>query len=121
MADALYTRLAGYEGIAVVPDDLLPCRQQDARPGRFWADRGTGGLRREKQLLIDHPCSCVGGPLLYTGRDMKRAHVGMCVGEGDRQGFTDYIAATLEAVKVPARKRAALFGFVERLKGDIVG
>jgi hemoglobin len=121
MADTLYVRLGGYDGIAAVADDLLPCRQQDVRLARFWADRGTDGLRWEKQLLIDHPCSCVGGPLLYTGRDMKTAHVGMCIGEGDRQGFTDYIAATLEAVKVPAGERAALFGFVERLKGDIVG
>lgn len=120
MADTLYARLGGHDGIAAVADDLLPCRQRDVRLGRFWADRGTDGLRREKQLLIDHFCSCVGGPLRYIGRDMKTAHVGMCIDEGDRQGFTGRIAATLEAFKVPAEERAALFGFVESLKGDIV-
>lgn len=121
MADTLYARLGGYDGIAAVADDPLPCRQQDVRLGRFRADRGADGLRREKQLLIDHLCSCVSGHLLYTGRDMKTAHVGMCIDGGDREGFTGHITATLEAVKVPAEERAGLLGFVERRKGDIVG
>jgi hemoglobin len=121
MADTLYARLGAYDGIAAIADDLLPCRQQDVRLGRFWAHRGTDALRREKQLLIDHLCSFVGGPLLHTGRDMKTAHVGRCIDGGDRQGFTGHIAATLEAFKVPAEERTALFGFVESLKGDIVG
>jgi hemoglobin len=120
MADTLYVRLGGYDGIAAVAEDLLPRLQQDVRLGRFWAHRGTDGLRREKQLLIDYFCSCAGGPLLYTGRDMKTAHVGMRIDEGDWQVFTDHIAATLDAFKVPAEERAAVLGFVESLKGDIV-
>jgi hemoglobin len=120
MADTLYARLGGYDGISVT-DDLLPHLQQDVRLGRFWAHRGTDGLRREKQLLIDHLFSRVRPPLLYTGRDSKTAHVGMCIDEGDRQGFTGRIAATLEVFKVRAEERAALLGFVGSLKGDIVG
>ena len=121
MADTLYAQLGGYDGIAAVADDLLPCRQQDVRLPRFWADRGADGLRRKKQLLIDHLCSCVSRHLLYTARDMKTAHVDMCIDGGGRQGFTGHIAATLEALRVLAEQRAALFGFVESLKGDIVG
>ena len=101
-------------------DALLPRLQGDARLGRFWAHRGTDGLRREKQLLIDYLCACVGGPLMYTGRDMKTVHAGMRIDEGDWQLFTRHIAATLEAFKVPAEERAAVLGFVESLKGDIV-
>lgn len=120
MADTLDARLAGYDGIAAVADDLLPRLSQAVRLTRFWAHRGTDGLRREKQLLIDYLCSCAGGPPLYTGRDMKRAHVGMRIDEGDGQLFAGHTAATLEAVKVPAEEHAAMLGFVESLKGDIV-
>ena len=120
MADTLYARLGGYDGIAAVADDLLPRLRQDVRLGRFWAHRGTDGLRREKQLLIDYLCACSGGPMLYTGRDMKTSHAGMRIDEGDWQVFTGHIAATLDAFKAPADERAAVLGFVESLKGDIV-
>jgi hemoglobin len=120
MAETLYARLGGYDGIAAVTDDLLPRLQGDARLGRFWAHRGTDGLRREKQLLIDFLCSCAGGPLLYTGRDMKTAHQGMRIDDGDWQVFNGHLAATLEAFRVPEEDRAAVLGFIESTKGDIV-
>jgi hemoglobin len=120
MTDTLYARLGGYDGVAAVTDALLPRLQQDPRLGRFWQHRGTDGLRREKQLLIDYLCACAGGPLLYTDRDMKTSHVGMRIDEGDWQVFIGHVAATLDAFKVPAEERAAVLAFVESLKGDIV-
>lgn len=46
------------------------------KTGRFWANRGDDGIEREKQLLIDYLCSNAGGPVYYTGRDMKLTHAG---------------------------------------------
>ena len=120
MAETLYVRLGGYDGIAAVTDDLLPRLQQDPRLGRFWQHRGTDGLRREKQLLIDYLCACAGGPLLYTGRDMKTSHAGMRIDEGDWQAFCGHVGKTLDSFKVPAEEREAVISFVESLKGDIV-
>jgi hemoglobin len=120
MAETLYARLGGYDGIAAVTDDLLPRLQQDPRLGRFWQHRGTDGLRREKQLLIDYLCACAGGPLLYTGRDMKTSHAGMRIDEGDWQAFCGHVGETLDSFKVPAEEREAVISFVESLKGDIV-
>lgn len=120
MADTLYAKLGSYDGIVAFTDGLLPKLMGDARLGRFWAHRGADGLRREKQLLIDYLCACSGGPTLYTGRDMKTSHAGMRIDEGDWQVFTGHVAATLDEFKVPAEERAAVLGFVESLKGDIV-
>jgi hemoglobin len=94
--------------------------QQDPRLGRFWQYRGTDGLRREKQLLIDYLRACAGGPLLYTGRDMKTSHAGMRIDAGDWQVFTGHIAATLDSFGVPAEERTAVLGFFESLKDAIV-
>jgi hemoglobin len=120
MADTLYARLGGYDGIAAVTDALLPRLQGDPRLGRFWQHRGADGLRREKQLLIDYFCACAGGPLLYTGRDMKTSHQGMRIDDGDWQVFTGHLAATLDSFTVPAEERDAVLGFIESLKADIV-
>src|SRR5205823_13949856 len=87
MADTLYARLGGYDAIAAVADDLLARLQADAQLGRFWHHRGEDGLRREKQLLVNFLCASAGGPMYYTGRDMKISHRGLGISESDWQAF----------------------------------
>ena len=121
MADkSLYERLGGYDAIAAVASDLLPRLQSDSRLGRFWENRGEDGVRREKQLLIDFLCASAGGPLYYTGRDMKTSHKGMKVSGGDWSAFLGHLNATLEAFKVPQAERNEVVAFVESTKRDIV-
>ena len=47
-------------------------------------------VRREIQLLIDFLCHSAGGPLLYTGRDMKISHKGMRITEEDWAADQDH-------------------------------
>ena len=117
---SLYTRLGGYDAIAAVAADLLPRLTKDARLGRFWANRSTDGVAREKQLLIDFLCSNAGGPLLYTGRDMLVSHRGMKISQADWGAFIGHVQATLDAFKVPARVRGDVLGFIDSTKADIV-
>ena len=117
---SLYERLGGYDAIAAVASDLLPRVQTDSRLARFWQNRGEGGLRREKQLLIDFLCASAGGPLYYTGRDMKISHKGMKISEGDWSAFLGHLNATLSAFNVPQVERNEVVAFIESTKGDIV-
>jgi len=117
---SLYERLGGYDAIAAVASDLLPRLQSDSRLARFWQNRGEDGVRREKQLLIDFLCASAGGPLYYTGRDMKTSHKGMKISEGDWSAFLGHFNATLEAFKVPQAERNEVVAFVESTKRDIV-
>jgi hemoglobin len=116
----LYERLGGYDAIPAVADDLLPRLQNDALLGRFWAHRGEDGLLREKQLLIDFLCASAGGPLFYTGRDMKTSHKGMRIGEADWSAFLGHLRATLDVFKVPRIEREEVLAFVESTKAEIV-
>jgi hemoglobin len=117
---SLYERLGGYDAISAVASDLLPRLMGDPLLGRFWAHRGEDGLRREKQLLVDFLCHAAGGPLYYTGRDMKLSHVGMRISGADWQAFMGHVRATLEQFKVPTRERGEVLAFVESTRGDIV-
>jgi hemoglobin len=74
---SLYERLGGYDAIVAVSGDLLPRLMSDSRLKRFWNHRGQDGIDREKQHLINFLCSSSGGPMYYTGRDMKTCHKGM--------------------------------------------
>src|SRR5215470_14916555 len=116
----LYERLGGYDAISAVANDLLPRLQMDSQLGRFWQHRGEDGVKREKQLLIDFLCSSAGGPLYYTGRDMKTSHKGMKISEADWSAFIGHLNATLDAFKVPQAERQQVLGFVQSTKADIV-
>jgi hemoglobin len=116
----LYERLGGYDAITAVVNHLLPRLQADALLGRFWQHRGEDGVKREKQLLIDFLCACAGGPLYYTGRDMKTSHKGMKISERDWAAFSGHLQATLAAFNVPQAERDEAVAFIQSTKPDIV-
>jgi hemoglobin len=116
----LYERLGGYDAISAVANDLLPRLQADSQLARFWQHRGEDGVKRERQLLIDFLCSSAGGPLYYTGRDMKTSHKGMKISESDWSAFLGHLNATLQALQVPQAERDEVVAFVQSTKPDIV-
>ncbi|MBL1143033.1 MAG: group 1 truncated hemoglobin [Proteobacteria bacterium] len=116
----LYERLGGYDGITAFVDDLLPRLQSDSQLGRFWQNRGDDGINREKQLLIDYLCSSAGGPVYYTGRDMKLSHTGMNINESDWTIFLGHAGDTMSALDVPKQECDDVVAFVLSLKDDIV-
>jgi len=87
MPETLYSKLGGYDAIAAVSDAILQRLQCDPQLSRFWKHRRKDGMRREKQLLIDFLCASAGGPLYYTGRDIKLSHEGMGISESYWQAF----------------------------------
>ena len=116
----LYERLGGYDAISAVVNDLLPRLREDPQLARFWQHRGEDSLKRSKQLLIDFLCSSAGGPLYYTGRDMKTSHEGMRISESDWSAFVGHLNATLETFQVPQAERDELVAFVQSTKKDMV-
>src|SRR5437867_8926165 len=120
MSETLYTRLGGYDAIAAVAHDLVQRLRSDSELGRFWQHRGEDGIRREKQLLIDFLCSSAGGPLLYTGRDMKTSHKGMRISEDDWSALISHLRATLDHFQVPEAEKETVVGFIQSTKADIV-
>ena len=117
---SLYERLGGYDGITAFVNNLLPRLQADSQLGRFWQNRGDDGVEREKQLLIDFLCSNAGGPMYYTGRDMKVSHMGMKISESDWSIFFGHAGATMQVLQVPQKECDDVVAFVLSLKGDIV-
>lgn len=116
----LYERLGGYDAISAVANDLVARLRADSLLGRFWQHRGEDGIRREQQLLIDYLCASAGGPLYYTGRDMKTSHRGMKISDRDWSALVRHLRATLEAFHVPQAERDEVVAFVESTKADIV-
>jgi hemoglobin len=117
---SLYTRLGGYDAIAAVANHLVSRLKTDPLLGRFWANRGDDGIQRETQLLVDFLCHCAGGPMYYTGRDMKLSHKGMKISAADWSALMTNLQATLDHFQVPSAERDAVVGFVQSTRADIV-
>ena len=119
-AQTLYQRLGGYDAIVAVVENLLPRLTTDNQLGRFWEHRGEDGVQREKQLLIDYLCHKAGGPMYYTGRDMKVSHRGMRISGTDWERFIGHVGDTLDAFEVAAAERSDVLAFIESTRDDIV-
>ena len=117
---SLYARLGGYNAIAAVVDDLVQRLAADPELGRFWANRGADGIRREKQLIVNFIVDRAGGPLFYSGRDMKISHVGMRISERDWQLLINHLHETLAKFKVPTQEKNDVLAFIESTRADIV-
>lgn len=116
----LYERLGGYDAIAAVVSDLLPRLRGDPQLAHYWQHRSEDNLKRSKQLLIDFLCSNAGGPLYYTGRDMKTSHKGMKISEPNWTAFLGHLHSTLEFFQVAPAERDDLVAFVQSTKMDMV-
>ncbi len=117
---SLYERLGGYDAIAAVVDALMVRIKDDDKLRRFYDHRGADGIAREQQLLVDFLCASTGGPMVYTGRDMKALHVGMRLDEEDWKRAMLHLTAGLDAFEVPEQEKGEVMSFHENLKSEIV-
>ncbi|WP_299182668.1 group 1 truncated hemoglobin [uncultured Neptuniibacter sp.] len=117
---SLYERLGGYDAISAVVDDVVQQIASDKKLGRFWAHRGDDGITREKQLIVDFIVHKAGGPLYYTGREMKLSHQGMKIDQEDWDILITALKNTLLKFQVPTQETQEVLEFFDSTRQDIV-
>ena len=119
-SSTLYERLGGYDAVTAVANNLLPRLVADEQLGRFWQHRGDDGIQREKQLLIDFLCHSAGGPVYYTGRNMRTTHQGMQISEADWRRFIGHVRDTLAHFNLAEAETSDVLSFIESTKDEVV-
>jgi len=120
MADSLYSRLGGYDGIAMFATTLVGQARKDELLARFWTNRGEDRIARECQLLIDYLVKETGGQMYYTGRDMVLSHQGMGITEADWTRFIEIVISVAGELGVGPTEGGEVMDFLNSLKADIV-
>ena len=115
---SLYDRLGGKEAIGAVVDAFMGKVAADKRINRYFWNTDAPGLR---QALVDQICSAAGGPCIYGGRDMKTAHAGMNIKEGEFGALVEDLIGALDQFHVPKREKGELLALLGPTKKDIVG
>ncbi|MBL8694457.1 MAG: group 1 truncated hemoglobin [Planctomycetes bacterium] len=115
---ALYERLGGKPAITAVVDEFVGNVAADARIHQRF---GKTDIAHLKRMLVDQIGSASGGPEKYMGRDMRSAHRGMKITEGEFTALVEDLVRALNKFQVPAREQNELIGPLAPMKSDIVG
>ena len=92
--DSLYRQFGGKEGIDHVIDDFYDRMLEDPRTKSYF---DGASIPHIEKMLNQQFCALMGGPCVYTGRSMKRAHEGLGI---DGKAF----AAGIEDLKLAMAK-----------------
>jgi hemoglobin len=123
MAKPLWERLGGEEGVRAVTKEFLVTAAADKkanidRNGNYplTAER----VARVEQLVVEFDSSVTGGPLKYSGRDMKNSHAGMKITTAEFNAAAGHLIAALKKHNVPQAEINELVGLVGGTAKDIV-
>ncbi|MBA4067723.1 MAG: hypothetical protein C0501_29290 [Isosphaera sp.] len=120
---ALWDRLGGEKAVRAVVKDFVAAAATDPkvdflRGGKYKLD--AKGVETLEQQLVELVSAVSGGPLKYTGRDMKTAHAGMKITDAEFGALAGHLVATLKKYNVPQAEIDELVKIVASTKGDIV-
>jgi len=117
---SLYHRLGGYDAIAAFTDDLLARLLGDPQLAVYWKGKCKDSMNKDRQLIVDFLCSVTGGPVTYSGRDMKKSHEGLGITEGEWNAFAQHAVATLDALGVAQKEKEEVLAIAGSFQRDIV-
>ena len=112
----LYQRLGGYNAIVAVVDDFVGNVAADKRINRFFARANIGRL---KARLVEQICQGTGGPCVYTGRTMKRAHEGQNIDRAAFNALVEDLQTAMDRNGVPFRAQNKLLAKLAPMYRDI--
>ncbi len=122
-ARSLWDRLGGEKGVGKIVDDLVEKVSKD--PKVDFTRWGTVKITPEelakmKKEFVEQISSWTGGPLRYTGPDMKEVHKKMGITNAQYDAFVSDTREVLEQNNAPAADVAAIVTALNDARKDIV-
>jgi hemoglobin len=120
VAKPLWERLGGEPVVTKVVHDFVAAAAKDPkvnfdRGGKYKVD-----ATKLEKLLVEFVSSATGGPLKYSGRDMKTAHAGMGITAAEFKALVEHLGTALEKNNVPGKEIQEVMILVGGTKKDIV-
>jgi hemoglobin len=119
----LWDRLGGETKVRAVARELLTTSAKDPKAN---VDRnGNYPLTKDRtdrieQMLVELVSSVSGGPLKYTGRDLKSTHAAMKITEAEFDTVATHLVAALKKHEVSQAEIDELMAIIAPVKKDIV-
>ena len=116
--ESLYHQLGGKSAIDAVVDAFYVKVLADKRVKDFFADVSMDKQRRKQKEFLS---SAFGGPLPWTGKDMRKAHEGMGLTEDHFNAIAENLVGTLKDFKVKQELIDQVVAIALTTKDDVLG
>jgi hemoglobin len=114
---SIYDSIGGAPAVRAAVDDFYARVLADARLAPFFTGTDLQRLKAHQRAFI---AAAVGGPEIFTGRDMASAHAGLGIGDVDFDAVVGHLVGTLTGLGVPEDMIGQIGGALAPLRGDIV-
>jgi hemoglobin len=118
---SLWDRLGGETNVAKVVDELVALAVADPKVDFTRGGKYKPDVPELKKQLVAFISSAAGGPLKYTGKDMKAAHEGMAITDEQFDALAGHLVAALKKHGAKQADIDAVVAAVEGTRKDIVG
>ena len=118
MADSLYERLGGTEGITQIASDALDNHLANPRiKSRY---EHLENLEAVRAGAANFFISATGGPDVYEGKNMLETHKGMNIDEAEFMAVVDDILDALDKNSIDQREQAEVLFALYSLRREII-
>jgi hemoglobin len=113
----IYDSIGGAGAVRAAVDDFYARVLADPQLAPFFAGTDLGRLKAHQRSFI---AAALGGPEVFSGRDMASAHAGLAVSDADFDAVVAHLADTLTGLGVDQETIARIGGALAPLRADIV-
>lgn len=117
MADSLYERLGGTEGITKIANDIVDIHLDNPRVATRYEATDIAAVKNGAATFF---ISGTGGPDVYKGKDMLATHKGMNIDGGEFLAVLDDAMAALDRNNIGQREKEEVLFVLYSMKGDIM-
>ena len=114
---SIYASIGGAPAVRAAVDDFYARVLADPRLAPFFAGADLQRLKAHQRAFI---AAAIGGPEVFSGRDMASAHAGLGIADGEFDAVVGRLAGTLTGLGVPQDTIGQIAGALAPLRDDIV-
>ncbi|WP_458188166.1 group I truncated hemoglobin [Haladaptatus sp. NG-WS-4] len=118
MSQTVYREIGGREAVEAVVDDFYDRVLSDDQLVAFFEGMDMEELRAHQVQFIS---SVAGGPVEYSGADMREAHAHLDIGEEDFDAVATHLERALRSNGVDDTNVEAILAEVGALKAPVLG
>lgn len=115
--DSLYRALGGKENIIRFSAEFVDIAVNDDRIKATFANASLG---RIKHMLAAQICALSGGPVVYKGRNMVRAHAKLGLRNADFNAGVEDLQTAMDHAGIPFYTQNKLLALLAPMQRDIV-
>jgi hemoglobin len=115
--NSLYHKLGGKAALDAAVELFYKKVLADVRVKHFFDDINMTAQRRKQKEFLS---AALGGPLPWTGKDMRKAHEGLTLDESHFNAIAENLVATLKELKISQDLIDQVVAVVATTKDDVL-